>query len=51
MIRRSALAILVVAFGLGVTPWNVGRTWADPADEWWDEAWPYRAEVSVSGSE
>jgi hypothetical protein len=40
------LLALLMAAGLPLQP-TPAR--ADPADAWWDEAWPYRIPVTVSG--
>ncbi len=40
-----ALLVIVAVWVLMALP-----AAADPGDEWWDEAWPYRMEVTASGS-
>lgn len=44
---RSGLVLLGVLWG--VTALGKGAQ-ADPADEWWDEGWPYRVPVTVTGT-
>jgi len=43
--RVLIFAIAGVAMTLGA-----GRAGAVPADLWWDEGWPYRVRLTVSGS-
>ena len=43
---RTALIVTIATLTvLGAT----APSHADPADEWWDEGWPYRVPVTVSG--
>jgi hypothetical protein len=45
---RTAFAWLLLGLLL-LAPWPTPAQ-ADAADAWWDEAWPYRIPVTVSGS-
>ena len=46
--RYLRFFILACLLGLGII--SPGSTRADAADAWWDNAWPYRIPVTVSGS-
>ena len=47
MVRSNGPLFLV---GVAVWALMAHPAAADPGDEWWDEAWPYRMEVTASGS-
>ena len=44
---RCLTLLCLLGLGLFSTPWP---TRADAADTWWDDAWPYRIPVTVSGT-
>ena len=48
---RHPFALHMLRFGsVAVATFFATSAAADPADSWWDEAWPYRTPVTVSGS-
>ena len=48
MIKRT-LYFLPLFICLMIVTFFHGQTQADAADDWWDESWPYRVQVDVSG--
>ena len=47
---RSTVACLVVCAAIALLPPVTNATLTDASDGLWDDAWPYRSPVTVSGS-